>query len=68
MFGKRQPFGRRNLGSAAPAETKRIPHPTDADGVARVFPKELWDNPQIGDALRKAGYTPDMPRKRARNP
>jgi hypothetical protein len=54
-------FGKRNLASAAPAEATRIPHPTDADGVARVFPKELWDNPQIGDALRKAGYTPDMP-------
>jgi len=61
MFGKRQAFGKRNIGSAATAETKRIPYPTDADGVARVFPKELWDNPQIGDTLRKAGYTPDMP-------
>jgi len=62
MSGNRPLFGKRNLGSAPPVEAKRIPHPTDADGVARVFPKELWDNPQIGDTLRKAGYTPDMPK------
>jgi hypothetical protein len=31
----------------------------DADGVTRVFPRELWDDPQIGNMLRKAGYAPD---------
>ena len=62
MSGNRPLFGKRNLGSAASVGAKRIPHPTDADGVARVFPKELWDDPQIGDTLRKAGYTPDMPK------
>jgi hypothetical protein len=61
MSGNRPLFGKRNLGAAAQVQAKRIPHPTDADGTARVFPKELWDNPEIGDTLRKAGYTPDMP-------
>lgn len=61
MSGNR-PFGKRNLGSAAPAAAKRIPVPTDPDGVARVFSKELWDNPEIGDFLTKHGYTPDMPK------
>ena len=62
MSGNRPSFGKRNLGSAAPTEAKRIPLPTDADGVARVFSKELWDNPEIGAFLMKAGYTPDMPK------
>jgi hypothetical protein len=61
MFGKRQVFGKKSPDSASPAETKRIPHPTDADGVARVFSKELWDDPKRAEFLRKAGYTPDMP-------
>ena len=61
MSGNRPVFGKKNVGSAAPAETKRIPVPTDSDGVARVFSKELWDDPQRADFLRKAGYTPDMP-------
>ena len=61
MSGNRPVFGKKNLGSAAPAAGKRIPLPTDADGVARVFSKELWDDPQRADFLRKAGYTPDMP-------
>ena len=67
MSGNRPLFGKRNLGSAAPTQAKRIPLPTDADGVARVFPKELWDNPEMGDTLRKAGQHAGYARQRARN-
>ena len=31
----------------------------DADGVTRVFPSELWDDPKIGTILREAGFAPD---------
>ncbi|MGX9146266.1 hypothetical protein [Mesorhizobium sp. 128a] len=31
----------------------------DADGVTRVFSKELWDDPKIGTFLREAGFAPD---------
>ena len=60
MSGNRTVFGKKNVGSAAPAAAKRIPVPTDSDGVARVFSKELWDDPERAEFLRKAGYMPDM--------
>jgi hypothetical protein len=41
-------------------ELKETLRPTpDADGVSRVFSKELWDDPKTGDTLRKLGYAPD---------
>ena len=43
------------------AEPTYRPQVLDDDGVARVFPKELWDNPEIAAALNEIGYTPDMP-------
>jgi hypothetical protein len=52
-------FGRRKKQQSF-AELKEIMRPTpDADGVARVFSRQLWDNPRIGDVLRKFGYAPD---------
>jgi len=34
----------------------------DADGVSRVFSKELWDDPERGARLRELGFSPDDPR------
>jgi hypothetical protein len=57
-------FGRR----ATPGKQKPIlsdfmePPPPDADGVQRVLPKELWDDPKIGSMLRECGFEPDDPR------
>ena len=31
----------------------------DADGVTRVFSKELWDDPKIGKFLQDVGFAPD---------
>jgi hypothetical protein len=51
-------FGRRKQQSFA--ELKETMRPTpDADGVSRVFSKELWNDPKVGDVLRKFGYNPD---------
>ena len=51
-------FGRRKQQSFA--ELKETMRPTpDADGVARVFSKELWDDPKIGNTLRELGHAPD---------
>ena len=52
MFGRRKPQGFAEL-----KETMR-PAP-DADGVTRVFPRELWDDPKIGKMLRDCGFAPD---------
>jgi hypothetical protein len=52
MFGRRKP--------QSFAEVKEIMRPSpDADGVSRVFSKELWDNPKVGDVLRQCGYNPN---------
>ena len=51
-------FGRRKPESLT--ELKETMRPTpDADGVTRVFPKELWDDPKIGKFLQEAGFAPD---------
>jgi hypothetical protein len=51
-------FGRRKPESLT--ELKETMRPTpDADGVTRVFPSELWDDPKIGAILREAGFAPD---------
>ena len=55
-------FGRRTFGKQQHsfADLKKIMRPTpDADGVTRVFSKELWDDPKIGSFLREAGFAPD---------
>jgi hypothetical protein len=52
MFGRRKP--------QSFTEVKEAVRPTpDADGVTRVFSKELWGDPKIGNMLRKHGYAPD---------
>ena len=51
-------FGRRKQQSFA--ELKETMRPTpDADGVARVFSRELWNDPKIGNMLRECGFAPD---------
>ena len=57
MFGRRTTFGTNQQSFAEFKETMR-PAP-DADGVTRVFPKELWDDPKIGKFLREVGFAPD---------
>lgn len=57
MFGRRATFGKRQ--QTLP-ELKETMHPSpDADGVTRVFLKELWDDPNIGPLLREVGLDPD---------
>ena len=52
VFGRRQP--------QSFTELKETMRPTpDADGVTRVFPKELWDDPKVGNFLREVGFAPD---------
>ncbi|MCA6119229.1 hypothetical protein J6524_30775 [Bradyrhizobium sp. WSM 1738] len=51
-------FGRRKPQSFT--ELKETMRPTpDADGVTRVFSKELWNDPKIGNLLRECGFAPD---------
>ena len=52
VVGRRQP--------QSFTELKETLRPTpDADGVTRVFPSELWDDPKIGKLLREVGFAPD---------
>ncbi|MEH2503676.1 hypothetical protein V1290_002487 [Bradyrhizobium sp. AZCC 1578] len=57
MFGRRTTFGTKQPSLSEFKETMR-PTP-DADGVTRVFPKELWDDPKIGRFLQEVGFAPD---------
>ena len=59
MFGRRVTFGKRQQTLDEIREEIR-PTP-DADGVTRVIPKEIWDDPKIGSMLRECGFTPDDP-------
>ena len=51
-------FGRRKQQSFADVKETMRATP-DADGVTRVFPKELWDDPKLGNMLRELGFAPD---------
>jgi hypothetical protein len=65
MFGRKPVFGMKSPSyQAQQAAMQPVP---DADGVTRVFPKELWDDPKIGDFLRSAGMNPDDPKNIARD-
>ena len=61
MFGRRTTFGSQKLSFAQVKDMirERVP---DADGVMRVFPKEIWDDPKAGALLRECGFMPDDPR------
>jgi len=59
MFGRKITFGKRQLSFAELKEMRPTP---DSDGVTRVFPKELWNDPKLGSFLREVGFTPDDPR------
>ena len=59
MFGRRTSFGTRK---PSVAEIRAMPRTPDADGVTRVIPKEIWDDPKIGNMLRECGFAPDDPR------
>ena len=55
-------FGRRK---SSLQDLKSVGRPTpDDDGVIRVFPKALWDDPEIGGFLRQMGMDPDAPKNR----
>lgn len=59
MFGRKVTFGKKQHSFE---ELKEMMQPVaDADGVTRVFPKELWDDPNIGPMLREIGLSPDDP-------
>lgn len=65
MFGRKPVFGTKSPSYQAQQEAMR-PQP-DSDGVTRVFPKELWDDPKIGGFLRSAGMNPDDSKNIARD-
>lgn len=65
MFGRKPVFGTKSPSYQAQQQAMQ-PRP-DADGVTRVFPKELWNDPKIGDFLRSAGMNPDDPKNIARD-
>ena len=51
IFGRRQP--------QSFTELKETMRPTpDADGVTRVFPRELWDDPKTGNFLQRSWLCP----------
>jgi hypothetical protein len=52
IFGRRKPQSFTEF-----KETMRAT--PDADGVTRVFSRELWDDPKIGQFLREVGFAPD---------
>jgi len=56
IFGRKKP-------SLEERKTTMQPTPDD-DGITRVFPKALWDDPKVGDFLRQMGMDPDAPRNR----
>ena len=61
-FFNRPVFGKkRSLDIQAIKDEVRHRGP-DADGVARVFPKQIWDDPKVGAFLREMGISPDDPR------
>lgn len=55
-FGRKVTFGRKQQTMRELQASLREP---DGDGVARVFSRELWDDPQIGKLLRDCGLNPD---------
>ena len=56
-FGRKVTFGKKK---ATFQEVKQAMQPTpDDDGVTRVFPKELWDDPKIGGFLKEMGFEAD---------
>lgn len=65
MFGHRPVFGKKSPSYQA-QQTALQPTP-DADGVTRIFPKDLWEDPKIGDFLRSSGMNPDDPKNIARD-
>jgi hypothetical protein len=60
LFGLKKMFGRKAIEANAPMASTRIPNPTDADGVSRVFSDTLWDDPERAKFLTEMGYTPNM--------
>jgi hypothetical protein len=65
MFGRRTTFGTQKLSFAQVKDMVQQRTPDD-DGVMRVIPKEIWDDPKIGAMLRECGFMPDDPRNISR--
>ncbi|MGB9367521.1 MAG: hypothetical protein WCE79_16050 [Xanthobacteraceae bacterium] len=65
MFGRRTTFGKQQLSFAQVKDVIQDRTPDD-DGVMRVIPKAIWDDPKIGAMLRECGFMPDDPRNISR--
>jgi len=59
MFGRRTTFGKQK---PSVSDLMKMQPTPDSDGVTRVLPKTLWDDPKIGSMLRDCGFEPDDPR------
>lgn len=59
MMGRKAVFGRHGRVQGAPKPILRAN--ADQDGVARIFPRELWNDPRTAGFLREMGLTPDDP-------
>ena len=57
MMGRKAVFGRH--GRARGASKPILRASADRDGVARVLPRELWDDPRTASFLREMGLAPD---------
>lgn len=59
-------FGKRVFGKKKPVTFDQLKemdwNKPDQDGVTRVFSRELWDDPKVGELLRSVGMAPDDPR------
>lgn len=56
-FGRKVTFGKKKTTFQEMRQTMQ-PTPDD-DGVTRVFPKELWDDPEVGGFLKEMGFEAD---------
>jgi hypothetical protein len=56
VFGRKLSFGKKQHSLT---EVQSMMVQPDSDGVRRIFSNELWDDPEIGDFLRKMGRNPD---------
>jgi hypothetical protein len=59
MLGRWAVFGRHGRMRAAPTPILRAK--ADDDGIARVFPRTMWEDPRMGKFLREMGLAPDDP-------
>src|SRR5882757_5261284 len=66
MFGRRTATLGKEQMSLAQVQQMMRQRPPDADGVMRVIPEEIWDDPSVGPMLRELGFMPNDPRNISR--